>query len=139
MNLLHWSDDMSVGNAALDEDHRQLFRLLAELHDDIANHAVQDGRDRLAQLAAYAKLHFRKEEALLRSHGYPRLTAHQSMHDALAQDLAEALMDQAEGPDPDLITKLYNFTLNWLRHHILEEDMAYSEFLIGKTPKIEQP
>lgn len=130
MEDLVWSPAMSVGIDAMDEDHRQLFTLLQELRDDIINDGGASALLHLGRLADYTKYHFAREEAILASLNYPDLTAHQSMHEDMVQDIADAVMDQSETPDSDLAIKLHDFILRWLRKHILEEDMAYSELFL---------
>lgn len=39
MDYFQWSDALSVGNALIDQDHKELVNLVNELHQ-----AVQDGK-----------------------------------------------------------------------------------------------
>jgi len=132
MEDLVWTAAMSVGIAPLDEDHRQLILLLRDLRENIAGRNGVGALPYLHRLADYAKGHFAKEEAILRAGDYPAFAAHQSIHEAMVQDIAEALTDQAQSPDPDLAAKLYTFVLNWLKSHILEDDMAYARYFANK-------
>ncbi|HEY3378159.1 MAG TPA: bacteriohemerythrin [Armatimonadota bacterium] len=65
----------------IDEQHRQLFAPIAELHDAMAH-----GTDRqimgqvLRELLAYIHIHFTHEEALLAHYRYPELTTHKELH-----------------------------------------------------------
>ncbi len=69
-----WKNDYSVGEPALDAEHRQIIDLLNELHA-----AMQQGVDHqsvrplLAQLVQYTVTHFQSEERVLLAHQYPDL------------------------------------------------------------------
>jgi len=129
MDKLQWTEAMSVGVPGLDADHRQLIHILGELQDEVAAASGAGALRLLEGLADYAKGHFAREEAFLASLGYPDFVAHQAAHEAMIKDVIEALMDQADSPDPELSAKLYGFVKNWLLSHILQEDMAYARFV----------
>jgi hemerythrin-like metal-binding protein len=92
MTLIEWKAEFSVGNAAVDHEHRQLIDLINGVHD-----AIQEdtGPDRLAEglgeIYAQIAAHFALEEKLMRDAGYEDLIAHKDDHESLLDQLADIL------------------------------------------------
>ncbi len=75
MAFIEWNDTTySVGVRQFDDEHKELVRLINELHA-----AMKSGRGRdvmgptLNSLTRYVKLHFSREETIMGQHGYPGL------------------------------------------------------------------
>jgi hemerythrin len=128
MQPITWTEDMSVGAAALDDDHRRLIAMLATLGQAVDGTGRDSPLPLLHDLAEYCRAHFAREEAYMAAIGYPRLHEHQRQHDLLSQDVAEALSDQSGEPDPDLAGKLHTFLQGWLFDHILGSDKSYARY-----------
>ncbi len=123
MATIAWTEEMSVGVAELDDDHRRLIAMLATVDGG------PGGGDPLAplhDLVEYCRGHFAREEAYMATIGYPGLAAHQRQHDALTQDVVESLLDQSGEPDPELPRKLGAFLRLWIETHILNADRKYA-------------
>ena len=69
---------------------------------------------------------------LERKTGYTQ--SHIEEHTKLKQQVFE-LQERMKGGDFMVGIELISFLKDWLNHHILEIDMAYSEFLISKGVK----
>ncbi len=89
MTLIEWKPEFSVGNAAVDHEHRELIDLINSVHDGIRK---ESGPDRLAEglgeIYAQIAAHFALEEKLMRDAGYEDLVAHKEDHEALLDQLA---------------------------------------------------
>jgi hemerythrin len=92
MTLIEWKSEFSVGNAAVDHEHRELIDLINSVHDGVRE---DTGADRLAEglgeIYAQIAAHFALEEKLMRDAGYADLTAHKDDHEALLDQLADIL------------------------------------------------
>ncbi len=130
MVFMEWKPEMSVGVPEIDEDHRVLISVINEL-------AEMKGReDRASQLQgcfshlrSYAEFHFSREEAMMRTAGYPALDGHQAEHRAFEAKMAE-LSETLEGDNGKAAAagvneKLLSYLKNWLQHHIMVVDKAY--------------
>ena len=90
MPLMNWTDKLSVGVAALDEDYKKLVGMLNELFD-----GVQAGRGKdqvgktLDGLVNYTKVHFAREEKFFATTGYAASSAHKKEHDELTKQVIE--------------------------------------------------
>ena len=108
--LPDWSEELAIGDAQVDAQHRRLFELVHELATAIA---LDYGLD---ELLRYSFEHFADEEALMERIGYPDLAEHRQWHGELATEfdgfwedyLAERIDRQA----------LLGFLAKWLYHHV---------------------
>jgi hemerythrin len=138
MILLSWQDDYEVGVPLIDAEHRYLFGLINEFHDKHASGATR-GQVLLVlnRLVAYAEEHFHHEEALMAKNGYPRLAAHQALHERLYSSvfgLNERLSRETGKVDVDTL----RFLKTWLLDHILKEDMDIGDFAKRKAVQAEK-
>ncbi len=129
MSQFEWRPAFRVGDAMVDEQHKQLFVLLGALHQGIHN---RDSRElvlnTLDELLDYTRYHFSAEEALMQQAGYPDYLAHKALHDALLAKVV-GMRDAAAGSDSDMGMTLLEFLNDWLVKHILESDKAIGRFL----------
>ena len=126
---LAWTEEMSVGIAVLDEEHRMLLGLIARI-GEAASRKTPRGEiaaifDRLVE---YTGKHFEHEEALFKKHGYPEAEAHAAEHRLLAGQVMDLNRDR-EAVLPENVS---DFLVDWLKVHILGSDRKYSEFLRDK-------
>lgn len=132
MSVAIWNDAYLTGNAMVDQQHRNLFAMVNELHD-----AVVAGKGRevlsatLRKLSGYTIDHFASEESLMITAGYDGLANHKRKHDALASKAKEIIAGYQSGKLTLSIT-LSQFLADWLRHHIQEEDQALITWLRQK-------
>ena len=125
-----WSEAMSVGVPALDSDHRCLVRiinLLAEV--DHGAEAPTTVETVLETLAMYARYHFGREERLMVECGFPASRFHCAAHEEFTDHIRSLRLGLAGRATPDLAKELLDYLTQWLRHHILIQDMAYKPYL----------
>ncbi len=123
--LMQWRDGYSVGNEAMDQQHRRLIALINELDE-----VIQKGCD-LEQLSPvldsvidYTKTHFASEEAFMEKIGYPDLENHKEAHRVLVRQVMD-LREEVQGCDPEVIARLFVFLQTWLVSHIVGVDNKY--------------
>ena len=102
MSLIEWKPEFSVGNAAVDHEHRELIQLINDVHDAIGSGA---SRDRLAaglgEIYAQIAAHFALEEKMMRDAGYPDFGPHKQDHESLLDQLADIIHAVELGNKPD--------------------------------------
>jgi hemerythrin len=124
MALLHWNANMALGNAAIDGDHKRLIDLFNRLHFMVL--AGDDARavgDVLDELLVYARVHFAREEAMMRRCGYPGLADHQRCHREFTGKLRGYVEDFRADPEAFDMAAFYDFLADWLLVHVLDQDM----------------
>jgi hemerythrin len=129
MALVVWSDKLSVGVKAVDEQHTVLFDTINDLHA-----AMMRGQARaivgelLDRLLLYTRNHFSDEERMMESAGYPDLPQHQVLHRNLTKQVEDYIARYQNG-DLTLSLDLSSFLSNWLKSHIQSDDQSYGPWL----------
>ncbi len=124
MTPLEWTESFSVGNALMDEQHKELIALINMLDDAQMTGPVLD------QLQHYGEEHFRDEEQLMEEAGYTELAAHCAEHAAFAEWLESAQRAHRGGEVAALLRdSVRAYLKDWLVNHILIHDKAYVPFL----------
>ena len=137
MPRCEWKADYSVGDAIIDDQHRQLLAILDELADALpGNRSPESGGARAVfdDLAAYVTGHFAYEEQRIADAGYPEdlIVAHRQEHNALlrkVQEFEQVFEQGGPGVLEELLPFLYG---DWLIHHICETDRDYVSYLAAK-------
>lgn len=129
MSWVVWREEYRIGEAMIDQDHKNLFKLINEFHDTFQERKVRSELVRvLNNLVAYAEEHFQREEFIMAAHGFPLQEEHHARHEQLYATiyvLNEKLQNSAQLPERDAIA----FLKDWLADHILQHDLAFAEFL----------
>ena len=129
MSLFQWSEELSVGYADIDSQHKRLFQLADQLHTAMtAGKGKECLTNTLNNLIAYTKRHFADEEVLMQLHRYPFYQQHKAEHQALTEKVVLFQKQVAEGRA--LVTmELLTFLRNWLVQHIGVVDKKVGAFL----------
>lgn len=109
MALLQWTERYSVGNPALDHEHRALIDLINALHGALrAEGGARAGTGAEAffgDLYRAIAAHFALEEQQMRLHAYPDYAAHKDEHEALLDDIRD-MMDAGDVADDTIARRL---------------------------------
>lgn len=127
--FVEWHDSYSVGIEAIDNDHKKLLNLINQLQT--AAHYRTDAqyeREAFDALVDYTKTHFKREEELMETHGYPTYAEHKREHEAMIARVDE-LMRRYDDKPQDAIEEAVQFLKKWLVGHINGTDQGYSQFL----------
>ena len=132
MALLTWSEHYLIGNETIDQQHKELFRLITAFHSRwLEARDQQDIARILHRLIAYADMHFRNEEAIMDSEGFALLGEHKEIHEAMIDSIF-ALQKSYEDGSLRLEMETMKFVKSWLIEHILENDFRFREFINKK-------
>jgi hemerythrin-like metal-binding protein len=122
MSLIEWKPEFSVGNAAVDHEHRELIQLINSVHAAISGGA---DRDRMAaglgEIYAQIAAHFALEEKIMRDAGYADFGPHKADHESLLDQLADiihAVERDNKLDDQDLSSRLNR----WFTEHFGSHD-----------------
>lgn len=92
MSLIDWKDEFSVGNTAVDHEHKSLIALINKLHAQIEHGADRDDViEGLGEIYAQIAAHFALEEKIMRDAAYLYLIPHKQDHEALLDQLADIM------------------------------------------------
>ena len=129
MPYLNWDSKYSVNIACFDKDHQQLFQIINELHDGMkAGHGKDVLQSVLTKLLRYTEEHFTREEAAMKSRGFPQLSTHLQEHRSFCAKMKK-FSDQHKAGTLAITVDMLEFLTQWLARHIVGADQQYSEFL----------
>jgi len=123
MAYFSWSEDLRVGNSFIDSDHQKLIKLVAQLHEAMAEGHGKDVLGKtLAELIRYTQEHFKREEDHMLRMRYPGYAAHKQEHDRLMREVLD-LQTRFNAGNGMLSVQVSGFLRNWLVQHIMKSDM----------------
>jgi len=128
MAELVWDEGMSVGIDSLDNDHKQLIAILAQLMSAKNDQLEQSAIDSIfEQLEYYCLSHFSKEEALLATIDYQQLAEHKKSHQTFIKKIPRLKQQWFADISKQEVVKeqIILFLQQWLIKHILEDDLDY--------------
>lgn len=129
LNRVHWTEEMSVRHPDLDTDHQRLIALFNELaYSRLSGNRQVIGLV-LSDLSEYTQRHFRREEEIMASFGYPDLAAHKRIHAQIEQKVERVRWEFQQGVRDELQDELLVFMTTWLFDHILHTDKDYASVL----------
>ncbi len=124
---MEWVSGMSVGIDAIDNEHKMLIAMVAELSDAIdSNNTDEIVLEIFERLEVYVKKHFSREEELMAGINYTRLEAHKKQHQNFTKKISEFKKMLMENYSASIAEEVNLFLFNWLTNHILIEDMRFS-------------
>lgn len=135
MPLITFNEKFSVRVREFDLQHKKLIDLINTLFDAMkvgkGNAVLQSV---IKDLITYTGYHFSTEEKYMRQYAYPNQESHQAEHRKFVEKVTE-FQKGFEGKKVTLSLEVMNFLKEWLTHHILEIDRAYSSFFNEKGLK----
>lgn len=133
MPFIEWSPEYSVGIRVIDNDHRELFDLVNQLHEGLESHTASTSiTQTIDRLIRYVKEHFQREEGLMYEYGYPGLEAHRKKHNEFVWLVSAIRKIEIECPHRLDGHKLLSFLSTWLKSHIMKTDRDYLPYLSSK-------
>ena len=97
--MLKWKPVFSVGDPAVDYEHRQLLELVNKAAQAILENKSEEVIDQLfGDLLHGISVHFAHEERLMRTSGYDQLDTHKKDHERLLDVLRDIMDCQRHAP-----------------------------------------
>lgn len=117
MAQIEWTQEFSVGNAAVDQEHElliaQINRLYEELNLPMDSSTIES---MLADIQADISAHFALEELLMQEANYAEYEDHKQDHERLLDQIQDMIFHFTEDPDSgrELLT---NRLSDWFSQH----------------------
>ena len=132
---MEWTDDLSTGSAAIDDQHKELFKRVDALLEACGQ---GKGKAEVSQvirfLDAYVVTHFSAEEQYMEKHNYPGFAKHKALHLEFTEQFGELKREfEKEGPGLYLVVRTNQMVLQWLLNHIRKVDRELGAFLKTKA------
>jgi len=104
---IQWTDDLAIGIDEIDRQHRELYVVVAALHDAMRANQPHRAEKVVRFLDRYILEHFATEERLMAAKRYPGLQEHRALHDVFAADFrAHKTAIASNGFRPSLVVAL---------------------------------
>lgn len=130
LDEFEWKDEYNIGVEIVDNAHRQLFRIVSRIINNINEHDFEKNKttciEALKFLKSYAVKHFAEEEAYQISIGYKGYKIHKKIHENMKNVVIPALEKEmtAKSYSKESIEHFLGVCAGWLTAHVLIEDHA---------------
>ena len=126
-----FTDEYLTGVELVDEEHKELFRIIGQVHEVIANEIMADKYyeiiSLLEELRTYTNVHFKDEEEYLESIRYEGLEAQKVAHEMFVARLDEIDLNEIDAHQEEVLEQLMAFLTEWLVNHILHMDKKFGQ------------
>ncbi len=131
MTDFEWNPDYAIGHFQIDDEHRKLFRLARKMMNvSCVRASEKEIKAAVKALSDYTKIHFRNEERLMESIGYPDLEKHRAAHAYIIEQISNFL---AAEPSPVRQAKrLKEIISTWVDGHTTGEDLKIARFIASR-------
>jgi hemerythrin-like metal-binding protein len=116
-----WDENMTIGHALLDRDHRILLNLLSQISSPDTFEDPISSKFMLDELTNYTHYHFSREEKLMEEWSYPEVEAHRAMHEEFRTRIA-AIQSSYEKQESGIRDRVVSELAVWLKEHIMGTD-----------------
>lgn len=134
MAIFEWDDSIALGISTIDEQHKALFGWINRLDEAVRS---GDGSEAVGEiiwnLITYVTEHFREEERLMLSCGYPGLAGHRTEHDEFVSRLQKIQVSFINGHE--MSRNILDFLTEWLVCHIKGTDQGYNRYIQQQADK----
>jgi hemerythrin len=128
MEYIKWNEELSVGLPLIDDQHKELFRLINAFYNRIADKMGKTAiLQAITDLENYTLIHFSEEERMMKVAGYPYLDEHRREHMQFIETVAD-FRKRYDSGRLLLSLEVSGFVKQWITNHIKKTDQQY----IGK-------
>ena len=137
---IKWVPSMSVGEATIDKQHKNLLDQIDKLVQISSSLDVNMGqlREAIHFLYGYIKEHLSYEEVYMAKNNFPGLEGHKKIHQRFVQfydDFQKELKEKLKSKDfssievKELLKKIKEYMANWWINHIKRVDQGYAKYI----------
>ena len=137
--MYYFTDDCLIGVEMIDDEHRELFRMIREIRELLENDILEDKYDRiremLEELKQYADAHFQHEEDYMEKIRHPELEIQKKQHAAFREKIyaADIAMPSESSAQEVFLDDLLKYLVTWLYRHIIGSDL-----MIGRMKPVDE-
>lgn len=126
-----WDEKFSLHVETIDEQHKELFRLSAQVESLDEKTTKEEIKRLLNSFFIYMRDHFKNEESYMKSIGYPLLKKHHILHQEIIEDFTKLIK---ENHSLESIKKQMKIaTKKWLIDHIMDNDLKIEKWRLANS------
>lgn len=135
--LIEWDPKFVIGIDVLDQQHKFLIELCANLNKVILEKNVSEEEWRAQLIQAlkscveYVKVHFANEENLMLKNNYPNYKEHKARHDEFSMKVLTTA-GKFDSMNKTSALRFVHFLYDWILSHVAHEDKQIAAFLNSK-------
>ena len=135
MGFITWTDELSVGLDEIDDQHKELVKMINQFYDDIANKSSTDNIVALiGKMADYTVYHFKTEEDYFANFNYEFTEEHKQAHAGFVSKVLD-VQEKIRSGKLVVSFEITGFLRDWLREHIMGSDRKYIDLFKAKGVK----
>lgn len=128
MALIDWDERFCVGIASVDHEHREMIRLINDLHEHFGG--SDSVIEFLGEIYTRISAHFALEEKVMRERQYDQYADHKADHERLLDEIRD-IMDDVEDRGSYQESVLADRLRSWFGDHFRTRDARLHRFLEG--------
>jgi len=128
-NIVTWDDSFSVGFEHIDNQHKELVKMVNELYKACKMGTLKEDivyLHTVSKALEYARVHFSDEEKYMGIVFYPELDEHKKQHEEFVVEIKKSIKLFEYGKAAPI--ELVNFLKDWLLNHIAVSDKKYAPY-----------
>jgi len=126
MDLIHWTDEYSVGVKMIDTQHQKIVKIINKLNNLIEKDTISSALNEIFdELADYAKYHFSTEEKYFHEFDYKLTEEHEKMHKYYIEKIEQFKQDNKLDIKNAFV--VLDFLEDWWIGHINGADKKYTK------------
>lgn len=129
--MIIWNDSYLLGVEEIDAQHRNLFKHLASIEEQMRVHGTYSCLHVLYFMYSYAVDHFSLEESLMDAVAYPEAHRHKAEHECFRQ---AALEFHKDVKNPETIGDVVAYIKQWIVTHIADSDRRLCSHILKTRP-----
>ena len=119
----YWLKSYETGNHKIDEEHKEMFEILNDAFEEVEEEQKEAKIKKvLKRLYDFIKIHFKEEEAFMRSIEYPEYKHHLDLHSEIIKECNNLLERINDMEDSLFERELAKIIDRDIIKHILQED-----------------
>jgi hemerythrin len=135
MDLIQWTNSLSVNVAEIDQQHQRLIQMMNDLDNAMRQGKGKETVGKIIQgMITYTGTHFATEEKYFDRFGYPDAASHKKNHADFVKKAKEVKQKFDQG-QLGLPIEVMTFLSDWLGSHIKGLDKQYGPFFNAKGLK----
>lgn len=130
---MEWSENFSVMNRGMDEQHKKLINIMNQIINLIStkNYYFENLLELVHQMDDYVREHLVYEEKLMLQHSFPEMLEHVMEHDELRKRMKSINLFEVSDVDGFYRDTLV-YLVDWLSIHIMQTDKRFGQYLLNQ-------
>ncbi|OPL09157.1 MAG: hypothetical protein AVO33_07925 [delta proteobacterium ML8_F1] len=130
METIQWDDRLLLGFEMIDNQHREIYKLLDRLRQRIDSGEYESVVKEFVEfLDVYIQYHFSQEEELQEFIDYPYHEQHKKEHEAFKAKVLEYKESIEKDIDIEKAQEGLKILVHWLKNHIEKTDYQLVKFI----------